>query len=169
MFKNRPNKCIHTEEGDVWVSRSVAVVGAVFLLHQSKLYVLITRRAEHMPDEPNRWCLPCGYLDWDETTYEATVREIYEESCLNLNLGYKFHAYPDLYIDSSNRSAKQNVSMVTGFLIESDEFPDIDVTEETNDVAWCDVESVGDKNLTFGHHDVIRFVQREIARSIHLE
>lgn len=149
MFNNRPNKC-------VWLSRSVAVVGAVILLCKGKYYVLITRRSENMPDEPNRWCLPCGYLDWDETTYEATIREIYEESHLNLNLAYKMHAYPNLHIDSSCKNEKQNVSIISAFLIESDEFPDVEVTEETNDVAWCDYTSVYDRNLAFRHWEVVQ-------------
>lgn len=162
MFKNRPNQC-------VYISRSVAVVGAVFLLCKDKMYILITRRAEHMPDEPNRWCLPCGYLDWDETIYEATIREIYEETHLDLNLAYKMHAYPEIHIDSTCRNEKQNVSVVSAFLIESDEFPDLELTNETNAVAWCATENVHDKNLTFGHQEVVVRASIEVLSKMHLD
>lgn len=151
MFKNRPNISIKVDGKEFWISRSVAVIGVVVLLCKEKLFVLITRRAETMTDEPNRWCLPCGYLDWDENIYGATIREIYEETGLNLHLPYRMHAYPELYIDSSPVSNRQNISIANGFLIETDEFPELTVTEETNDVAWCDAAHLKDKNLAFNH------------------
>ena len=29
---------------------------------------------------PGRWCLPCGYIEYDETYLEAAVREVQEEA-----------------------------------------------------------------------------------------
>ena len=37
-----------------------------------------------MPDFKGFWCLPCGYLDWDETLAQAMEREVYEETGLFL-------------------------------------------------------------------------------------
>jgi hypothetical protein len=64
------------------------------------------------------------------------------------------HAYQNLYVDSSPNSNRQNVSIANGFLIQTDEFPDLKVTEETNDVAWCDAAQLKDKNLAFGHWSI---------------
>ena len=86
-FNNTPNT-LHTIEGRmVPESRSVAVVGVIVAIdkHTSlsylgckDIYVLAEKRSRNM-DSPGKWCLPCGYLDWDETGPEALIREVYEE------------------------------------------------------------------------------------------
>jgi len=37
-----------------------------------------------MPNFQGYWNLPCGYLDWDETLYQAVLREVWEETGLIL-------------------------------------------------------------------------------------
>ncbi len=70
---------------DFFVGRATAVVGVVFALDaEGYIHVLITRRSDKMRDEPGKYGVPCGYADWDETLYEAVVREIYEETSLYL-------------------------------------------------------------------------------------
>lgn len=157
-FVHRENPSIILPAGEFFMSRSVAIVGGVTLLCKGKLYMLITKRAEHMRDAPGRWCLPCGYLDWDENIYEATIREIYEETHLDLRLDYKMFSYQNLYVDSSPFSNRQNVTILNGFLIVSEEFPDVKITEETSDVAWCDASCLLDKNLAFGQWKLAQFV-----------
>ena len=94
-FNNRPNDHIiygfHSPHSgikikqDYFISRAVAVVGVVFISVIGKnMSVLVTKRSEKMRDEAGKHGVPCGYLDWDETLYEAMVREVYEETSLYL-------------------------------------------------------------------------------------
>jgi 8-oxo-dGTP pyrophosphatase MutT (NUDIX family) len=66
-----------------WISRSVAVVGLVFGYDEDeKEYILAVQRGTGTPDPEfvGKWCLPCGYLDYDETLEEALQREVFEET-----------------------------------------------------------------------------------------
>lgn len=126
-FNNRPNPHVINKvfEGnkyvvnhDYFISRSVAVVGVVFVIPLiGSMHVLITKRSNKMRDEANKFGVPCGYLDWDESAYEAMVREVHEETSLFLP------DYKDLLITNNNeipiyiqdkpdKDSRQNVSLI---------------------------------------------------------
>ena len=68
-----------------WISRSIAVAVAVYTIDEDGNYhILIEKRGEGCPDFVGCWCLPCGYVDWDETLEEAVIREVFEETGLDL-------------------------------------------------------------------------------------
>ena len=103
-------------EIDYWIHRAVAVVGVVFAIKNNNMHVLITKRSDKMRDEPNKHCVPCGYLDWDETCFDAMHREVYEETNLYLPdykdyLVYNNKQQP-IYIKDSPSDNRQNVSMI---------------------------------------------------------
>ena len=94
-MKNHP--LINPETGkEEWISRAMAVLVTVFAQDQNgEIYVLANQRGPSTPDPEFRgcWCVPCGYLDYDETLKEAVIRECFEETgiklnSLNLNLVY---------------------------------------------------------------------------------
>ena len=33
-----------------------------------------------------QWCIPCGYVEWDEDVYDAVTREFFEETGLKINI-----------------------------------------------------------------------------------
>ena len=69
----------------LWFSRSVAVATAVLLNDSGKWYILAGQRGTGTPDYQGYWNLPCGYLDYNEDTKEAAIREVYEETGIKLN------------------------------------------------------------------------------------
>ena len=65
----------------LWYSRSVAVV--LFTFCKNKLgewCVLANQRGEGAPDYQGYWNSSCGYLDFNETSFQASQRECKEET-----------------------------------------------------------------------------------------
>jgi ADP-ribose pyrophosphatase YjhB (NUDIX family) len=52
--------------------------------------ILIKRK-----NPPPGWAIPGGFVDYGETLEEAVVREMKEETCLDINLVRQFHTYSD--------------------------------------------------------------------------
>ena len=81
------NFCITDGWGNEhWISRSIAVVVFVFARDiYSQEYILAEQRGKGTPDPEyvGKYCVPCGYLDYDETIVQAAQRELMEETGLN--------------------------------------------------------------------------------------
>ena len=137
-MKNFP--IIDKETGrEYWISRSVAVVVFVYAYDKDRHeYILAVQRGTGTPDPEyvGKWCLPCGYVDFDETIEEAAIREVFEETGLKLksdwmtllsinsdpksdkrqNITIRYEYVCDLYVDdlehilSSKNSEKDEVS-----------------------------------------------------------
>ena len=116
---------IHDKTGrEYWISRSVAVMVILFAYDLKGIqYVLTVRRGEETPDSEyiGAICLPCGYLDYDETTQEAAARELFEETGIEVNpLELKLLSIND----NPNDDKRQNITFryfieVRGITIES--------------------------------------------------
>ena len=140
-FKNRPNDHITYSfdsqstgvkiKQDYWISRSNAVDGIVFALLPYGIHILITKRSDKMRDEAGKYCVPCGYLDFDETLYEAMIREVYEETSLYLPDYEKFLKFDNnkqpFLIRDDPKLNRQNVSLIYlsiyDFTSDVDDFP----------------------------------------------
>lgn len=82
-INNFPFKYIdeNNVEHTLWYSRSVAVELYVFAKdNKGKWNVLACQRGPGCPNEVGKYCVPCGYLDFDERTRQAAVRECLEET-----------------------------------------------------------------------------------------
>jgi len=150
MFNNRQNIMIKDERGKAhWISRSVVVVCLVTW----KGKFLIVRRGNHVI-QTGKWCLPCGYLDYDESVEECAVREIWEES------GIDIHQYShDMKLDYVNSRPDHTRNQDIGFHyvieINSEEEPKIDLnvvdSNETTDVKWIGLGELNDFKFAFNH------------------
>lgn len=82
-----------------WYSRSVAVT--VIICDKTHTHFLVEKRGPGCPDNIGKWCLCCGYVNWDEWVGEvpedekhsdkvsldesAATREVYEETGLRIS------------------------------------------------------------------------------------
>ena len=84
-MKNHP--LINPETGkEEWISRAIAVVICVIARDQygTNKYVLAQQRGIGTPDPEyvGCYCMPCGYLDYNESIVQAAQRELQEETGL---------------------------------------------------------------------------------------
>ncbi|NMA02848.1 MAG: NUDIX hydrolase [Clostridia bacterium] len=54
------------------------IVGVAAILIKDKKILLGKRNISYK----GKWCIPCGYVEWDEDIYSAIKREFYEETGL---------------------------------------------------------------------------------------
>ncbi|WP_204154400.1 NUDIX hydrolase [Leptolyngbya sp. CCY15150] len=163
VFKNRPNQPIVVEGKTYWISRSVTVVPVLLFAIERQLYVPLGKRGIDMPNEQGKWGLPGGYLDFDETTSEAVIREVYEETGLNLPYLMAHHrVVGDLehpYLIESRPLYLQNVSLRFPLMIFVDDLPPLAAkvgVGEVEELRWVPVEEAIAQDLAFEHHLLIQ-------------
>lgn len=136
-FKNKPNTLLDCNGTPHYIHRAVSVDAFVFALAPKEIefgqiHVLVIKRADTMEVDPGKYGVPCGYLDWNETIYEAVIREVYEETSLYLpnyknNIEFDNNKQP-FFIDSNpdaKYNSRQNVAHNFIFALDfSNENPD---------------------------------------------
>ena len=156
MFNNKPNKMISDERGKIhWISRSVAIVAVV--MWRDKFLVL--QRGPQVSC-PTKWCSPCGYLDWSESASECAIREIYEETGIDLRT-YKVSGLESPYelVTEPGVNWKQDIAIHFRITIHSETEPKYDLSSvdpgETLDIKWITADELPNYNFAFNHDNRI--------------
>lgn len=150
MFNNRQNIMIKDGDGKVhWISRSVVVI--CLIIWKNKF--LIVRRGNHVI-QTGKWCLPCGYLDYNELVEECAIREIWEESGIDIRQ-YTHELKLDYINSSPDHTRNQDIGFHYIVEMKSDELPKIDLTvvdfNETTDAKWIDLDELNNFVFAFNH------------------
>ena len=172
-FKNRANECVTTSDGrEIWVSRSVTVVVCIVLVCEGQPYILVNQRGTGVPDFAGYWNLPCGYLDYDENTTEAAMREVWEECGVNsLELlkvaDCEFFSQPWDF-SSEPIGTRQNVSIHHGLHAQVAQLPEVsnahNEPNETADILWLPLSQVDTLEFAFNHRVRIDKYLKHLAR-----
>lgn len=172
-FNNRQNLCHNIDGKLVWESRSVAVVGVIFIYKNLIPYVLVSRRGPNAANFQGKMNLVAGYLDWNESGFEALVRESWEETGFDLID----------YLNKNNNSVKllqsnleqpwsvntkpsennENVTLRYGVcfqILENESFPTLTVENneiigECEDPMWISIEDIDKYDWAFNHDNII--------------
>ena len=182
-FKNKANTAHTLENGEVvWDSRSVAVAGVIFAWKNSEKYphVLASKRGPKAADFRGKWNVVCGYLDKDESATEAMIREIWEETGLNVvrimnsDTDMIEHMEQPWFVNHKPTENRQNVTLRFGlcFSVEDGkEFPKLttkynEVVGEVEDPTWLSFEEIDNYDWVFGHDEVIKKYFEIVLNSI---
>ena len=142
-----PNFEIEDKNGRrFWISRSIVVVPVVFTLINDELYTVIEKRG-HTVSCSGRWSVPCGYLDYDETLEEACIREIKEETGVDVDIeNLYFIGY-----NSTPEGNKQNVSMRFCCFVPNNvglDISKISTKDEVDELKWLYVGKIKSDNFS---------------------
>lgn len=128
--RHTPNPVVTTLEGEVkYLSRSIAVMAILLRVHPEtgERWVAVQERGPKVSDSGKR-CLVCGYLDYDESIFDAILREVFEETGLNLEYlseqGLaKLSDSPFFINDDPQKDPRQNITFQYLVTISSTEEP----------------------------------------------
>lgn len=112
-----------------WVNPVPAVCG---ILVREGSVLLIHRNSEPYMGS---WDLPGGFIEIGETPNEALVREVREETGLNITHEVYFGSWTDLYPESNTvEEPKHTLNMV--FVLETQPGPHLARGSSEGDIAW---------------------------------
>lgn len=152
------NFSIEKDGKTYWISRSCASVAVVLYGDYNKdLYVLATKRGKNAADFHGYWCMPCGYIDYNETGEEAASRETFEETGVKINPS----AFRLVGVNTNPESNKQNISL--RYLTVGNNYSIIKtlttkhnaVIDEVEEVRLIDVKTLNNYKWCFGHNYII--------------
>ena len=149
---------------EYWISRSVAVVGYV---HKQGC-ILAIQRGKGTPDPEfvGKWCLPCGYLDYDETCWEAVKREIHEETGILINENNSVLNGTEVNSDPK-ADKRQNVTVrYKIWYCGNDELSTkFSEKNEVSDIKWIPIDEVDNYEWAFNHKELIKDYNDDIFNS----
>lgn len=91
------NKPVCSKCGFIFYQNPI-VGAAVILIKDNK--ILLGRRTNSYKGE---WCIPCGYVEWDEDVYKAAKREFLEETGLIVDIIKVYNVYSNFH-DPQNQT-----------------------------------------------------------------
>lgn len=155
------NQPCFTKDGKFigWFSRSMAT--ALYLFCNDKngvLHVLASERGKGAADFNGYWNCTCGYLDFNETTKQCALRELKEETGVEVDeRNLMFIGYED-----SPSANKQNVTFRFTSFIGNDTIENIGFNKsgneknEVGEIKWIPFSEVDNYKWAFGHDKRIK-------------
>jgi 8-oxo-dGTP pyrophosphatase MutT (NUDIX family) len=149
-----------------WRSRSVAVVGFIFCKDEDGYWnVLVQKRGPGAPNYRGRWCVCCGYLDFDEDGQQAIARETHEEC--GVDLSPEQFTFDSVFFETE---LEQNVCLrytcllngsrcTTDFKLSSA----YNEKNETEDIRWIRLGDVNKYDFAFGHTELIPYMAKKLG------
>ena len=162
-MKELKNQPCYDKDGNFlgWWSRSVAVLAVTFGIDKdNERYVLASQRGPGTPDPEfvGCWNCCCGYLDFNESTKMAAIRETYEETGIDIS----DCEFIDMeWIDEPGSDKRQNIShrflVILSDTIDKYEFSKKNnEKDEVGEIKWIPVSKIDDYKWAFGHNEIIK-------------
>ena len=140
-----------------WIYYAQLKVSAAILIEQDGKLLLLQRSYEPWK---GTWMVPAGYVEADEDPKEAAVREVCEETGLEVELGELFHVY---YFDDDPRG--KGVAFVYKAEKVSGEININDESTTAKYFHWSEIPS----ELSKGGHDKMIIEWRRQAQKKEVE
>ncbi|MDX8340207.1 NUDIX hydrolase [Draconibacterium sp. IB214405] len=126
--------------------RAALTVDAIVMVKtEATTFVLLIERGR----EPfkNKWALPGGFIDMDETLEQACIRELEEETGLQVAKMQQFRTY-----DAINRDPRHRTISVV-YSVELAEQKPVKGSDDAAQAKWFSIEDLPE--LAFDHADIL--------------
>lgn len=127
----------------VYYHNPVPAAGAVIVENNK---VLLVKRAH--PPKIGWWCLPAGFMEWNEHPEQTTVREVAEETGLQIELKGFFEVY------SGNDDPRNNAVLILylGKAIGGE----LQAMDDALEVAYFDFDDLPDNIAFISHRQALK-------------
>lgn len=138
---------------DIWKSLKsrLIVIEVSAIIKNSKGEILLGKRSKLHPIAPNKWGLPGGMMDHNETLKDTAKREVAEEVGVKIKI---LKRSKNIY--DSLPKGKWRIQSVTipfyGKIIEGKPQP----KEETSQVGWFKPSEIKNMNLAYKHKEILK-------------
>ncbi|MFH2048151.1 MAG: NUDIX hydrolase [bacterium] len=106
--------CTDTECNYVFYQNPIPAAGAVIVKDDQ---ILLVKRAH--PPRIGWWCFPAGFMEWSEHPRETTIREVKEETGLDIKLGDFFEVYSGSDDPRTNAILLLYIAEITGGVLQA--------------------------------------------------
>ena len=148
-----------------WISRSMAISCFVITSLGGEWCILANKRGKNTPDFQGCWNCPCGYLDYNETTAEAAIRETYEETGLRLK-SVKFWMFNDSVTENRQNVTFRYYAIISDpqlFALSKYTHERGGEKDEVDKVAWIPISDLDHMEWAFDHDQIIKKLIKELG------
>ncbi len=133
---------------------------SAIIFDETRQKALLTQRADN-----GQWCLPSGGVDPGERVEETCIREVYEETSLNIRVTRLVGVYSD-----PNRLVEYpdgNKAHVIAFSFEGEIISgELGLSDETTDYGYFSVEEMDKLDMLLNHKERILDAIAKVERAI---
>ncbi len=126
----------------VFYQNPVPAAGAV-IVEDDK--ILLVRRAH--PPKVDWWCIPAGFMEWNEHPSQTAVREVEEETGLKIKLGGFFEVYSGKDDPRNNAVLMLYLGEVIG--------GEMKASDDASEVRFFGFDELPDKIAFESHHQAL--------------
>jgi 8-oxo-dGTP pyrophosphatase MutT (NUDIX family) len=143
----------------LWYSRSLAC--SLIILKYDKTgkkdsEILITKRGSGCEFGAGLWCIPGGFIDFDEDAKDCVIRETFEETGIDIS-AYK-NVIDIKLLDSTPNKTRQSMCLYHMLFIEADETKDWKFStehaepNEVSKIKWIKIKDIDKYNWLSNQH-----------------
>jgi len=136
---------------------NLSVDAVVFAYEESELYILLIQRK----NEPfkNKWALPGGFVEVDETVEEASKRELEEETGLSLDRLEQLHTFSAVH-----RDPRKRVISVAHYILIKKAEQKVKAGDDAADAEWFPMHDLPE--LAFDHDQIVRTAIEKLGQKL---
>jgi bifunctional NMN adenylyltransferase/nudix hydrolase len=148
-------KCIYNYKKKWEFAEYGVNFAAVDCLIECNDHILLIKRGK-FPGK-GLYALPGGHLETDETIYAGAIRELAEETCLDLN-AIEYELVNTKYFDTPGRDPRgRYITWCHHFILTANHLPEIHAADDASEAVWYrknDIENLEDKTF-IDHYQII--------------
>lgn len=125
--------------------------------------ILLVKRSPQAIRQGDKWCLPGGFLDPNETTKECALREFTEET------GFSGKTISLFFINDNPYRKNEVLQMVDLIYLIKPGKKIQDHDAEQTEVKWFPLDDLpSEKDFAFDHFDVIQLFKKHLTKPFQL-